>query len=185
MAPTQVTQHQYYRAPTRSFGSRRYQRNGKFCQAESPLRRNQNTHGSTGPVAEDWSFGIDSGHAWIGTDENPGTGTVRRTPSKNPLIVDRNLTQQIRYSPYRRSRRPRMTHDVEVDPSADTRDEVDLSVYMIRIADTESTSISLSILYLNHLVDNSCKRGDGNNNISFYVDIGWADIDGSTGSCRG
>ena len=72
-----------------------------------------------------------------------------------------------------------MIRDVEVDPSADTRDEVDLSVYMIRIADTESTSISLSNLYLNHSVNNSCRRGDGNNNISFYVDISPADIDRS------
>ena len=159
-------------APTRSLGQRCSQYNGKFRQAEAPLRRNQIKHESTRTVAEDWSFGIDTGHAWIGTDENPGTGPVGRTPSKNPFIVDRNLTQQIRYSPYRRSHRPRMTRDVEVDPSADTRDEVDLSVYMIRIADTESTSISLSILYLNHLVNNSCRRGDGNNNISFYVDIG-------------
>ena len=61
-----------------------------------------------------------------------------------------------------------MTLDVEGDRSADTRDVVDPSVYVIRIADRESTSISLSILYLNHLINNSCRRGDhdGNNTIS-------------------
>ena len=161
MASTLVTPGQYYRAPTRRSGSRHFQRNGRFRQAEAPLPRYQKIHGSIRTVAEDWSFGIDSGRAWIGTDENPGTGTVWRTPSKNPLIVDRNLTQQIRYSPYRRNHRPRMTRDVEVNPSADTRDGVDPSVYMIH---TNSTSISLSNLYLNHFINNSCRRGNGNNN---------------------
>ena len=156
MVLTHVTQHQYYQAPTRSRGSRR---NGRFRQAEAPLPHYQVTHGSSRTVAEDWSFGINPGHAWIGTNDNPGNGTVWRTPSKNPLIVDRNLTQQIRYSPYRRNHRPRMTRDVEVDPSADARDGVDPSVYVIH---TNSTSISLSILYL---INNSYRRDDGNNTI--------------------
>ena len=155
---------QYYQLPIQEYQSRSPSWGlQRFHRAEAP--KHNHKPGSSRIVTEDWSFGIDSGHTWIGADESPGIGMVWRTPSKNPLIVDRNLTQQIRYSPYRRNHRPRMTRDVEVDPSADTRDEVDLSLYVIRIANTESTSVSLSILYINHLTNNSCRRGDGNNTI--------------------
>ena len=166
LAPSQ----QYYQLPIQEYQSRSpswgpcRNQHQRFHWAEAPSH-NHKKPGSSRRVAEDCSFGIDSGHACIGADESPGIGMVWRTPPKNPLIVDRNLTQQIRYSPYRRNHRPRMTRDVEVDLSADTHDEVDLSVYVIRIENTESTSISLSILYINHLINNSCRRGDGNNTI--------------------
>ena len=101
----------------------------RFRQAETPVHH-QITHGSSRTDAEDRSFGINSGHAWIGADDRPGIGMVWRTPSKNPLIVDCNLTQQtqMRYSPYRRnhSSRPPRTRD---NPS----------IYAIRIADANST----------------------------------------------
>ena len=69
-----------------------------------------------------------------------------------------------------------MHNEAEVDHSASSRNDVDPSVNVIRIADTDRRSISLSILYLNHFINNSCRRGYyANNTINIYVDIGCAD----------
>ena len=164
LAPSQ----QYYQLPIQEYQSRSpswgpcRNQHQRFHWAEAPSH-NHKKPGSSRRVAEDCSFGIDSGHACIGADESPGIGMVWRTPPKNPLIVDRNLFHQIRYSPYRRNHRPRMTRDVEVNPTADTRDGVDTSVYAIH---TNSTSVLPSNLYLIHFINNSCRRGNGNNTIS-------------------
>ena len=126
LVPTRTQHYQHDQSPS---SGPHWNQQQRFHQAEAQLP-NQNTHGPSRTVAEDRSFGIDSGHAWIGADDRPGIGTVWRTPSKNPLIVDCNLTQQtqMRYSPYRRnysSRPPRM------------RDNP--SIYAIRMADANST----------------------------------------------
>ena len=75
-------QHDQYQSP--SWGPRRNQHQ-RFQQAEASVP-NHTIPGSSRTVTEDWSFGIDSGHARIGADESPGIGMVWRTPSKNPLI---------------------------------------------------------------------------------------------------
>ena len=147
MAPTQQIQHQYYhRAPTS--GPRRNQRGG-FREAE-PLHPNQFLYESSRTVADGRSTGIDPGNAWINSNDNPRVRKVWRTPSKNPLFVDHNLTQQIRKSPYRRDNRPYR--------GPLTRDDVGPSGYVIPTADTKSRSISLSTLYR---LTTHCRRGDG------------------------
>ena len=150
--PSQQYQHDQYRSPSWGPCRNRHQR---FRQAEAPLQ-NHIAHESSRTVTEDRSFGIDSGRAWIGANDNPRIGmVVWRTPSKNRLIVGCNLvTQQMRFSPYRRNYRPYrslMTSDVAVDPSA----------YVIHIADTKKyvdfaihpVSIISSITY--------CRKSDG------------------------
>ena len=52
----------------------------------------QYKHESIGTIGEDRSTGIHPGHARIDANFDTGVGEVWRTPSKNPLMVDRNLT---------------------------------------------------------------------------------------------
>ena len=47
---------------------------------------------SLGMIQEDRPTGIHPGHAWIGPNFNTGVGEVWRTPSKNPMMIDCNLT---------------------------------------------------------------------------------------------
>ena len=54
--------------------------------------RNHNKHESSGTVFYDHSTGIDPGHAQIDANNHPGIGKVWRTPPKNPLMTDCNLT---------------------------------------------------------------------------------------------
>ena len=49
-------------------------------------------HESSGVVFYDRSTGVDPGEAQIDASNNPGTGQVWITPSKNPLTADCNLT---------------------------------------------------------------------------------------------
>ena len=78
----------------------------EFSKAEAPSRDHIKLE-SSGGVVEDVSNGIYPGQARIAANDNPGGGKVWRTPSKNPLMIDRtNLTlQNWRKKPYDRDRR--------------------------------------------------------------------------------
>ena len=85
-------QNGYQYQPPSSAGPSRNQRK-RFRKAEVPYHAiNQFKHQSSGTVAKDRSTGVDTGHAWIGTNEDAGMGKVWITPTKNPLIVDQDLT---------------------------------------------------------------------------------------------
>ena len=90
-ATEQQNQSQYYQEAPSSAGPRQNQRK-RFRKAE-PSHNNQ-SHESPGTMAEDRSTGVDTGHAWIGANnsDDAGMGKVWRTPTKNPLIVDQDLT---------------------------------------------------------------------------------------------
>ena len=62
----------------------------QFRKAEHQYKY-QRTHELSGRIPEDRSTGTDLGHAQIGAKNKSGGGKVWRTPSKNPLMVDRNL----------------------------------------------------------------------------------------------
>ena len=79
----------YYQAP--SSGPSQYQHINRFSGTE-PQNSSHNIHESNGTIGEDSSTGIHPGHAQIGANFGTGVGEVWRTPSKNPLMVDRNLT---------------------------------------------------------------------------------------------
>ena len=96
-------EHVVYRSPMAVDNSRPYQRE----PSSGPQRRNRNkqglheaeaskpnqfTHESSETVSYDGSIGIDLGHAWINANNETGKGKVWRTPSKNSLTIDRNLT---------------------------------------------------------------------------------------------
>ena len=69
----------------------RNQRKKWSRKTEHPLP-NQVKHESSGAVFYNRSTGVDPGDAQIDASNNPGTGKVWRTPSKNPLMADCNLT---------------------------------------------------------------------------------------------
>ena len=80
--------HDYqYQAPIS--GPRRNQR--QRHQA-GPRYNSRTIHESYGTVVENRSTGIDPGRAWIDANKNTGDGKVWRTPSKNPLKSDCDLT---------------------------------------------------------------------------------------------
>ena len=82
-------EYQYCRLP--SSGPSRNQNRIGSREAEA-LYRNQLIHESSGMVLEDRSTGVDPGYARIGANDKTGGGEVWRTPSKNALTVDHNLT---------------------------------------------------------------------------------------------
>ena len=86
LAPSQ----QQYQIPALTDLSR-YPRKKESHKAEAryPI---QLRHESTGTVLNDLSTGVDPGNAMIDASINPGIGQVRRTPSKNPMMADCNLT---------------------------------------------------------------------------------------------
>ena len=69
----------------------RYPRKKGSRKAESQ-QTNRVTHESTGTVFNDLSTGVDPGNDMIDASINPGIGQVWKTPSKNPLMADCNLT---------------------------------------------------------------------------------------------
>ena len=89
--PAATEQQKYQEAPSSAAGQSRNQRK-RFRKAE-PTHCNQYDE-SPGTMAEDRSTGVDTGHAWIGTNnaDDARIGKVWRTPTKNPLVVDHNLT---------------------------------------------------------------------------------------------
>jgi hypothetical protein len=89
MAPTRNEHHQnLYRPP--SSGPRRNRRKERFRKAEPPKPYHR-THESSGAVFYDRSAGAYPGMARFDAN-NPGIGQVWRTPSKNLLLTDCNLT---------------------------------------------------------------------------------------------
>ena len=68
----------------------RYPRKKGSRKAES--LSNPNVHESTGTVFNDLSTGVDPGNAMIDASINPGIRKVWRTPSRNPLMANCNLT---------------------------------------------------------------------------------------------
>ena len=89
-----------YQAPSAGPSSQaRIQCTRRFRQAGSQYTTNHVTHASSGTI-EDRSTGINPGYARIRANEEARVGRVWRTPPKNLLIVDRNLTQQTQYHPY-------------------------------------------------------------------------------------
>ena len=90
-ATEQQNENQYQEAPSSAAGPSRNQRK-RFRKAEPT--HNNHSYESPGMMAEDHSAGVDTGHAWIGTNnaDDARIGKVWRTPTKNPLIVDHNLT---------------------------------------------------------------------------------------------
>jgi hypothetical protein len=60
-------------------------------KAEAP-KPNHLKHESSWTTPFGGSTGIDPGHAWTGAIDKTGGGKVWRTPSKNPSMIDRNLT---------------------------------------------------------------------------------------------
>ena len=123
-----------YQAPSAGPSSQaRIQRTRRFRQAGSQYTSNHYRHASSGTIEEDRSTGINPGYGWISANKEAGVGQVWRTPPKNPLIVDRNLTKQAL-----------STSD---EP---TRDEVDPSIYevttLIASEQSKGTSFSFSIL---------------------------------------
>ena len=89
MAPNQQYQHHQYRE--RSSGPSRNQNRNGYHKAET-LYRNHIVHESSRTVLHDGSTGFDLGHPRIDANNKTGKGKVWRTPSKNPLMIDRNLT---------------------------------------------------------------------------------------------
>ena len=83
-------QNQNHQCQAPSSGPRRNHRR-RFRKAE-PQYKNHTTHESSGTVKVDRSTGTNSGNAWIGTSNNTRAGKVWRTPSKNPLMTDHNVT---------------------------------------------------------------------------------------------
>ena len=88
-------------------GPSRFQR--RFHQAGSP-HNNHFIHASSGTI-ENRSTSINPGYARISANDEAGVGQVWRTPPKNPLIVDRNLTQQTQYHPYHSAYRSRQARN--------------------------------------------------------------------------
>ena len=82
--------------------------NHEFRKAEAPNHFHSKLE-SSGPVVEDGSIGIYPGQARIAANDDPRSGKVWRTPSKNPLMIGRtNLTlQNWKKKPYDRVRRDR------------------------------------------------------------------------------
>jgi hypothetical protein len=62
-----------------------------FSEAENPSP-NHIIHEASVAIPEDGYTGLDPGHAWVEANDNAGGGEVQRTPSKNPLMADHNLT---------------------------------------------------------------------------------------------
>ena len=124
-----------YRAPKSGPSPSRNQRK-RFRKAEAPSLHHSE-HESPGTMAEDRSTGIDPSMAWISAKDDAGVGKVWRTPSENPLIVDRNLTQQMQTSPYHPDHRSYR--------SKRTRDEVDPAIYDV-FEESKRMSISLSCI---------------------------------------
>ena len=90
MAPHQQPQYlNQYRPP--SSGPRRNQRKKGSRKADTPYL-NQFYHESSGTVFCDHSTGVNPSMARIDASNNPGRGKVWRTPSKNPMMTDCNLT---------------------------------------------------------------------------------------------
>jgi hypothetical protein len=78
-----------YRTPKNS-GPSRKQHKKRFHKAE-PLHPYQHIHESSRTIRKDRSTGTNLGHAGIGASNNTRVGKVWRTPSKNPIMIDRNL----------------------------------------------------------------------------------------------
>ena len=90
-ASEQQNKSQYQEAPSLAGPSRNQRK--RFRKAE-PSHNDNQYYESPGTMAEDRSTGVDTGHAWIGANNTNDAriGKVWRTPTKNPLIVDHNLT---------------------------------------------------------------------------------------------
>ena len=89
MAPNQLPSAQQYQPP--SFRPSRNRLKETSRKAEHPTP-NHKLHESNGAVFYDRSTGVDLGIAQIDASNNPGTGKVWITPSKEPLTADCNLT---------------------------------------------------------------------------------------------
>ena len=91
-AASEQTTYPYQEAPSLAGPSRNQRKLERFRKAEPS--HNNHSYKSPGTMAEDCSTGADTGHAWIGANnsDDAGIGKVWRTPTKNPLIVDQDLT---------------------------------------------------------------------------------------------
>ena len=88
----QQDQYRGYQAP--NFDPSRYYQSGhhsRFHMTE-PLPTGNIVRESSGMIQEDHPTGIRPGQAWISPSVNTGVGEVWRTPSKNPMMIDCNLT---------------------------------------------------------------------------------------------
>ena len=89
MAPSQQYQQDQYQE--RSSGPSRNQNRNGHHKAET-LYSNHLAHESSGTVLHDGFTGFNLGNPRIDANDRSGKGKVWRTPSKNPLMIDRNLT---------------------------------------------------------------------------------------------
>jgi hypothetical protein len=128
---------QQYRAP--SSGPSRNQHSKGVRKTEAQCLY-QLIHESSGTIARDHSTSTHPGHGQMGSTDNTGTGRAWTPPSRNPLMVDHNPTQQMRITHDKRHRHPRSRRKRRTD-------KVDPSMYEIPVVNLESKLISPSTLY--------------------------------------